>query len=603
LIRFVGGCGNDQPTVDVDRGFYSMYRADAMHRTIASFGVGALCLLVGSTTGCGASFSPAPVASEPAGPGSSERDGDALRAEAAASLHREVVVDAYKRQAASAPAEAPYDDTSSWGRAFTEMIRPHAATTQTSAPLQCAASEIARFLGTRSGMPSRGLLRFMAASCGVSSANVLPLVWVGAMRGAVQEDAIVQQAQADLSSRLGAALVRGRHLVGLAAWTAPDRAVAVLAVADDAVRFDRSDHPVDEKGRALLEGRFTEEGAHVLRAYVNRGSFGIAPCDPRTDVPLPRFAFACDVGGESAPAWVEIIEQRPGQHFAVALAQALVHRGEPAGVEYVRHPVGPPAPASTPEEFSTRVAERLASVRKQAGLPELSPSAAQGGENANRAPAFFGEDGTLDEAAGDSAAEGVLAGTAIQGDIREGWLFVEPGGVSRDGASWLESALDTPLGRLTLLARDARDLAIGSAFLKDGAVATVASTYAVFTSEDHTPDEAALVELVSKLRVEHGRPAVVRVREVDAMHREADLVAHQGKDLNQALGAMVQAAARTVRGSVQGYFVTGPSIDELELPWQLAQDGPLRMMVRVTHRRVAGQAWGELVAFVIVVPR
>jgi hypothetical protein len=110
------------------------------------------------------------------------------------------------------------------------------------------------------------------------------------------------------------------------------------------------------------------------------------------------------------------------------------------------------------------------------------------------------------------------------------------------------------------------------------------------------------VELVSKLRVEHGRPAVVRVRETDALRREAGLVAHQGKDPTQALGAMVQAAARTLHGSVQGYFMTGPSVDALQLPWQLVQDRPLRMMVRVTHRRSAGQAWGELVAFVIVVP-
>jgi hypothetical protein len=62
---------------------------------------------------------------------------------------------------------------------------------------------------------------------------------------------------------------------------------------------------------------------------------------------------------------------------------------------------------------------------------------------------------------------------------------------------------------------------------------------------------------------------------------------------------MQVAVARTGQG-VHGYTLETNDLDQVEVPGVLMTQGPLRMMVGVTHHRAPGAAWGQYVVMIVV---
>jgi hypothetical protein len=129
-------------------------------------------------------------------------------------VHREASLDSFAPATAPPPPGASYDDSSPWAKALADLVHPYEATTEISENARCAATEMARVVATAQGLPT-------------------------------DEPSAV-------------------HRRALRRCVSFDRAIAVVAVADDLARLDETEHRIDGQGRVAIEG-------HVTAPDVRRG--------------------------------------------------------------------------------------------------------------------------------------------------------------------------------------------------------------------------------------------------------------------------------------------------------------------------------------------
>ena len=68
-----------------------------------------------------------------------------------------------------------------------------------------------------------------------------------------------------------------------------------------------------------------------------------------------------------------------------------------------------------------------------------------------------------------------------------------------------------------------------------------------------------------------------------------------------ALDDLLQAAVARSGATVRGYVIETTDPAHAEVPEDLLKDGPLHVLVTVTHHRAPDAAWGQYVIFVLVV--
>ena len=112
----------------------------------------------------------------------------------------------------------------------------------------------------------------------------------------------------------------------------------------------------------------------------------------------------------------------------------------------------------------------LNATRAQAGLPPVrlaeAQSATAGASPASTSPRRSARwadvaSGALDDL--NTIALGLLAGWQVAGTIRDGTFFSTFVPRTRDAGRWVDAALSMPIGRITLMAPEIDEVAIGSA--------------------------------------------------------------------------------------------------------------------------------------------
>jgi hypothetical protein len=520
------------------------------------------------------------------------------RAEAFATS--DVPADAWTFEAPAADDGAPYEDASPWGALLRERVAAHAKTVTLSPALRCAATEMARFAVAQKGLPAEPLRRFTIARCGGTTPDAAPVAWWVDAPSAVPDEALIARARDPLSKALERNLVSGQPVVvGLGVARDAHRAAVVALVGLDEARLEPGSRRADASRRVRLRGQARGDYAHI-DAWINRGPFGVARCDAAAAAP-PRFDFTCAMADGDESAWIEVLGQKRGAILQHPIADVLAASVDPSALKYARRPYAAPTPVANGDAFAAAVVDGVNRARAAGKLAPLAVAREQSAENTRLAGTLIDASVSHDDATADRAAIGLLAGWHVAGPIRNGAFFLDVVAPTRDASDWIASALERPLGRVTLLDPDVRRIAVGPA-IPDGVpgLGAAITTYALFESEDHAAEEARFFARLAEARAERGIAAPVRVQDVPAPRAEAASVLHGTKPVGSALDDMLEDTVARTGGAARGYVLETNDVDHVAIPEELLGAGPMRVAIAVTHHKAPGAAWAQYVIFLVI---
>jgi hypothetical protein len=511
----------------------------------------------------------------------------------------DVAVETWSFEAQASTDAAAYDDASPFGDVVRDLAKRYPASLSPSAPLRCAALELARFHAKKAALPTESLRRFVAARCGAVTSNVTPVYWSVETPAPVADEALAPKVRDGFVGRVAGRFAAGHYLVGVGAARDGKRTSVVALLAPDETRLEPGVLTVDANRRVTLRGASRVDFAEI-GALINRGDVGTAPCTSDPQVTPPRFAVTCELAPGDAFAWVEILGRKQGELLIRELAETLVSEGDRGTIEYSARHVGPPSPVSGGAEFSRALLDGVNRVRTGAHLAPLSLAPEQSASNTRLAGTLVEAARGGDDAVANRAAIGLMAGWDVHGLIRNGTFFMGVVGTS-DATAWLDFALERPIGRSSLLDPSMRVVAIGPVIPKGGrALGAAVTAYALFGNEDHTAEAARFFGRIAAARAARGLPAPARVEGLGEMEAELARVAREGAAPMDALQATMQVAVARTGQSVHGYTLETNDLDQVPVPDVVLTPGPLRMMVGVTHHRAEGAAWGQYVVFMVV---
>jgi hypothetical protein len=284
------------------------------------------------------------------------------------------------------------------------------------------------------------------------------------------------------------------------------------------------------------------------------------------------------------------------------LADVLIYEGDPSSIGYEAKRYGAPAPVTTLPAFTSALVDRINAVRAAARIPPLALAAKQSAENERLAGAILDAAVTRDDDTADKAAIGLLAGWDVEGGmIRGGQFFLGAVAPTHDAVVWLESAVERPSGRLTLLDPQSRVIAIGPS-IPEGArgLGAAVTTYSLFGPDDHEADEALFFRRIEEERAARGLATPIRIPATDEIRKLAARVLREEETPRGALDEMLATASWQSDAPAYGYVLETNDLASVEVPDVFLKEGPLPMVLAITHHRAPGAAWGQYVVFTLL---
>jgi hypothetical protein len=457
--------------------------------------------------------------------------------------------------------------------------------------LRCIAREMARFHLEHGAEPDERLHRFILGACGSPSEQVSLWMTRNEVPEDVPDDALLaswttppvhaERLQGNLA---GAWLERRGNQAVIFGATARDEGVTVS--------------PPDENGRVIVRGSVPPASTLVL-GLINHGEGRVARCDLDPTLPLPQFAASCPLAEGDASAWVQILSATEGRLLMTSAALVLARR-EDGPLEYTPS-AREPRPVSSAADLQRAVLGTVNAIRAAEKLPPLALAPRQSAVNAKLAPHFFEAERTYNHDKSELVALGVMAGYEVGGTIQKGEFFAALLHGAADASRWLDYALDSPMGRHTLLDPQARALAVGPLPTRDaGGVGALVTSYAFFGSADHRADVTRVHARLARERRARGVPVHARVAASQAVRAEAARV-HAGK--REAMSGLEWALANEsdrLGRPVRGWVVVTNDLDTMPLPAELFAPGPLKVTIEITHVLPEGAAWGSYVVYFLV---
>ena len=201
----------------------------------------------------------------------------------------DVAVETWSFEAQASSDAAAYEDASPWGDVARDLVKGHPQNLAPSAPLKCAAQELARFHAKNGAMPTEGFRRFVAARCGAVSAGVTPIYWSLTTPAPPPDAQLAPKAEEGFAKHVGAKLGSAHYLLGVAAAREGQRTTAVALLARDEAKLEPGTLVADASRRVTLRGAVRGDYAEI-HALVNRGEVSTAPCasDPQVKPPGSR---------------------------------------------------------------------------------------------------------------------------------------------------------------------------------------------------------------------------------------------------------------------------------------------------------------------------
>ena len=460
--------------------------------------------------------------------------------------------------------------------------------------MHCVARETGLFLLANKASPDPSLDRFIHSRCGAvtgASANA----WIsGDTRPEETDEAAARRMQDGLSQLLAKSLSSGNLEAGIWFGRKENQLVAMVSWETRLAQLEPVEVRPGATGQVIIRGEALMAAGSVS-GVITHGRFGVEDCVPDHNVALPKFSFACPADPSDASVSLELLGTPPGR----VLGSDLVH--------LILWP-----PAGDPKVYvHSRTAAAIGDgsvlslvnqVRANANLALLSIAPRESATAASLAPIYFAAlTGHAPETHADAIALGLLAGWEVDGIVRDGriasaWLSSEAG-----EDKLIEELLDLPSGRRTLLAPDARQVAIGQV-KKGAASAAVVTTYAFFEARDYTAEEMRVLSRIAKERAARQRPEPKMIAGLrDQARKSAGLVQSGQSRPEEALNALAQAASRGGTRQVHTWGMESVSLDEVQLPDGVLDSKSAALGIAIGHYRPAGAAWGRYVVFLVMI--
>ncbi len=161
--------------------------------------------------------------------------------------------------------------------------------------------------------------------------------------------------------------------------------------------------------------------------------------------------------------------------------------------------------------------------------------------------------------------------------------------------------LASPTGRTTLLAPDARELAVGIVSGDDPPhLGIVLTAYTFFAGDDRTADAQRVLANLVRVRALRGLPAPTALGDLAALHGAAVAVANGRVWPDVALRDSIDADARSVARPLRAAHVEAYGLAELPFPPELVNAPSVALAVVVTHVHPEGTPWGQYVVYLVM---
>jgi hypothetical protein len=498
---------------------------------------------------------------------------------------------------------APYSEPGPWAALLDDAARRRPGLVLPTQAMYCVARELGRFYLATRRQPSEGLRRYMTARCNATEARVV----IGYVDGPVsrrRSDVQVYGHWRDAVRRsLETRLAGGPRTVGIWYGREGDHAVVMQAFGHREIHVEPLSPVPAADGRVEIRGELLTPAASI-RALVNRGRFGVAPCEGAQEAAATRFAFVCQVDLRDPSALISLSVTPPERLLANT---ALFVLARPEGrledvyrvVSYgASHPVVDPAAAA--DDF----VDLLNAVRHLAGLSPVVLDRDQSATAAELAPPFFASlFGRSPEYNAEMVILGMLAGWSVDGIVQSGYFTASWVLRSTDLQRLLAASLEEPSGRETLLAAEIDRIAVGP-LLETGAgresLAAIFGSYAVFSEEDHAASVNAVMEKLGSERARRGLGPPSSIDEVGPLCSSAASRVATGELPRDVMRDLLGETVDILRRPATGWIAEVRDLDELSFPDEYLTRPTLGLALAISHREEPGEPWGRWVVMVVV---
>jgi hypothetical protein len=490
--------------------------------------------------------------------------------------------------------DADYPAETAWDHYFAQRFANKA---QLSAALRCAATETARYFVEAGGYPDDGTRRYLIERCG----STLPTAQLGYLNGdvpdSVSDAALVEQYQKSLDQLLSSGPIEHAAELGLGAARKNGK-VAVVVLSGSPSAELTSFSPLVPGTSVELSGKVSAGSVFAL-ALVNKGAAGVETCEPDRRSKLPAVAFTCPFDAGDPQARIEISTRKADRVLMNVELSALVRHEEDAGLTYTPSFAGADAVAADATAFQTALFAELNDVRSKAGAPPLVLEPKQSEVNERLAPHLYVASTGGDADLADRIGLGVLAGWDVGGVIRDGGVYWGSVTSTRSPARFLSYALESPFGRYILLDPQMSRVAVGASALPPAGAMALLTTYSLFQGKDHTADENALFEELTKRRLARKHSAPHRTPREVALDTALARVATHSETTGDAMQEAMERVVAKEQRSVGAWMVE--TADLRQIPWteEILTEEPLEVEIGVTHYKAPGGAWGQYAVLVL----
>ncbi|MBX3205734.1 MAG: hypothetical protein KF764_11745 [Labilithrix sp.] len=460
--------------------------------------------------------------------------------------------------------------------------------------LRCIARELGRLRAEHGADADERVQRFIVGACGrTGAAGVSTFYLTGDAPAEVSDDELLKAWKGQVALP---ASFKGKSA---GAWLTRKGKQAVLMIVGGAGESDVTLSRNDTPGVMTVRGTAPADVEEVI-ALVNRGADGVARCEPNRTATAPQFAFDCKLDDDDPWAWIEVLSRRSGRVLLRATALLIARRDPLAPVELTR---GAASSAPHPPDVVTAILEGVNRARANAKLAPLAPAPKQAEVNARLASHFFDAEATADSQTADVVALGLLAGWDVGGTIRNGSFFGTMLTGAKGAASWIDYALEHPMGRFTLLVPEARQIAVGPTTAEGAGLGVVITTYSFFGAEDDQANATRVMNRIAQERAARGLAPATAFGNLPGLVNAARLVNAGKREPMAALDEALGAEAQRIGQSLRGWVLVTHDLDSLDLPKELLAPGPVAVRVVVTHYQPENIPWGAyLIYFVSPAP-
>ncbi len=240
--------------------------------------------------------------------------------------------------------------------------------------------------------------------------------------------------------------------------------------------------------------------------------------------------------------------------------------------------------------YSEATVEIVNSVRRTAGLGPVELSVAQTDENDRIAPAYFAARQNDQSRVADKLMMGTIAGWKVQGNITRGHFFSSMQ-VQENPAEFLESYLETPHGRSTLLRPDVGSMAIGTAQAGNG-LGVIVSSYRFLEKQTFKDRWQLLVEDINRQRRQRGLPQAKISKKAIATARRVSAEMERGQTgLGDAIDQVVEQVQLKYKEPSRGWYFHAYELKDINWPKPILNDRSMRVSIAVAPIQPEGYPW------------